>query len=174
MRNGFKWFILLLVAIVPLIGIYIVNNPMLMTEVLVDTGGFAKGESLPLMTGEDVTGGKVDISAYQGKSFVVMMAKIDCETCKSSYPMLQQWQANYPNTPLVMLGVGTKDEYAQVKRKMNFQFPLVTLDDEKQNLYRMKITPVFYLIDASGKVADRMNGYRVKEFQAFMERATAQ
>ncbi|MGE5702744.1 MAG: TlpA family protein disulfide reductase [Clostridia bacterium] len=169
MKHWFKWILLLFVAIIPLAGIYLFNNPVLVTEMFTDTGGFSKGERLPLVKAEEVLGGTVDMQQYKGKPFVAMMAKIDCETCKSSYPMLQKWTQLYPEVPLVMLGVGSKDEYAKVKNKLNFPFPLLLADEAMQAEYRMKITPVFYFVDENQTIVERMNGFRIKEFESLME-----
>ncbi|MBD2865067.1 TlpA family protein disulfide reductase [Paenibacillus oceani] len=165
-----KIVLLLAAALVPLAGVYVLNNATLVAEWLTDTGGFHTGETLPSVTGEEVDGGTIDTARYRGMKFVAMIAKIDCESCKSSYPVLQKWSELYPETPLVMIGVGGKEAYGEVKRDLQFSFPLLAADRTAQDRLRIKITPVFYAMDEQGTIIERMNGYRVKDFQKFMKR----
>jgi|GEM_PF-5906194 len=169
MKQWIRWLLLLSLALVPLAGIYVMKNASLVTELMVDTGGYAKGEALPFVKGKEVTGGMVDMEQYRGKPLVVMLAASDCGTCKSSYPLLQKWQETYPDVPLVMLGTGDEEEYARVKREMQFTFPILVLDQPLEETYRLKITPVFYHVNENGKIAGRLNGFTVKSFRSFME-----
>lgn len=165
-----KIALLLAAALIPLAGVYVLNNATLVAVWFTDTGGFRTGEALPPISGEEVGGGTIDTAQYRGTKFVAMIAKIDCESCKSSYPVLQKWSELYPDTPLVMIGVGGKEAYGEVKRELRFPFPLLAADRAAQDLLRIKITPVFYAVDEQGTVIERMNGYRVKDFQKFMKR----
>lgn len=171
MRKVVIKLLFVLAALIPLAGVYVLNNASLVTEWFTDTGGIKQGEMIPLVSGEEVDGGQVDMKQYKGKKFIAMIAKIDCESCKSSYPTIKKWNELYPDIPLVMVGVGGKEEYSRVKHELQFSFPILSADQSMQNQFLMKITPVFYAVDEEGRVIERMNGYRVRDFKKFMEKA---
>ncbi|MGC5328094.1 TlpA family protein disulfide reductase [Brevibacillus sp. SYSU BS000544] len=171
MKGIIKWVLLIVIACIPLTGIYVLNNKGLVAELFMDTGGFQPGEAFPLASGTEVGGTSIHLEDYKGKKFVAMIANITCEVCKSSYPTIKQWNQLYPDIPLVMIGIGGKEEYNTVKQKMQLPAPILHADDQIQAMYRMKITPVFYVVDKNGIVVDRMNGFRVKDFKKFMDKA---
>jgi len=171
MKGIVKWVLLVVVAVIPMSGIYVLNNKGLVAEIFMDTGGFQPGEGFPFAVGKEIAGTELNLEAYKGKKFVAMIASSTCEVCKSSYPTIKQWDQLYPEMPLVMIGIGGKEEYSEVKQKFQFPFPILHADDAIQQTYRMKVTPVFYVVDQNGVVQDRMNGFRVKDFREFMEKA---
>ncbi|MFC4767339.1 TlpA family protein disulfide reductase [Effusibacillus consociatus] len=170
MKKIKKWILLFIVAAIPIAGIWAAKNPKILVEAFVDLGGLKKGDIFPTISGHDVEGTPLSFDLFKGKKYIVMMGKIDCGVCQSSYPTLEKWKERYPDIPFVMVGKGGKEEYAKVKQKHHFQFPILDADEEIQAALKMKVFPVFYVVDQSGKVAKRMNGFNADEFNDLIKK----
>ncbi|WP_028594394.1 TlpA family protein disulfide reductase [Paenibacillus assamensis] len=163
-----KVVVLCLLAIIPIVGIYVINNPMMIMEAFADLGGFQKGDAFPVVKGEDVHNKEFSLEDYKGKPFIIMMAKIDCEICKQSYPYLADWEKNNSDIPFVMVGQGGREQYKAVWQEQQFQFPILDADNQIQESLKMKIFPVFYAVDANGEIKKRMNGYDEGDLKAMV------
>lgn len=148
-----------IMAIIPIVGIWILNNPGIMAQAFLNLGGMKEGEDFPMVHGEEVEGDSFHLESLKGKPYVVMVARIDCEVCKSSYPTLENSKDLLKEANFVMIGKGGKEEYKQVKKDHDFSFPIVYADEQIQKDLKIKVFPTFYFIDKNGKVMKRLDGY---------------
>ncbi len=163
-----KFFLIAGISLVVLIlgaGIWAYNNPQAAIEVVFDMGGIEEGEDMPLVSGSEVDGGTASLDEYQGKKFVVMVGRVDCDVCKESYQTLEKLDEDFSETSFVMIGEGDQTEYAKVKKNHNFTFPIISANEDIKKEMNFKTFPVFYLIDEQGKVAQRLNGYDEKQLE---------
>ncbi|MBM7652792.1 TlpA family protein disulfide reductase [Neobacillus cucumis] len=164
MRSNKRWILILFMAIIPIIGIWALNNPSIMAKTFLNLGGIKEGEAFPTVKGEEVSGESFVLASGKGKPHVVMIARIDCEVCQSTYPTLEKNKDLLRNANFVMIGKGGKEEYLQVKTEHNFSFPIVYADEQIQKDLKIKVFPTFYFIDKEGKIYKRLDGFDKDEF----------
>lgn len=169
MRSSKRWIILLMMALVPLVGIWALNNPGVVAKVFLNLGGIKQGEAFPEITGEEVEGEAFTLQAWKGKRYIAMIGRIDCEVCQSSYPTLEKNRDILKNVPFVMIGKGEKEEYRQVKTEHAFPFPIVYADEQIQKDLNIKVFPTFYLVGEDGKVIQRLDGFDEEEFSKMLD-----
>ncbi|MEI3597648.1 MULTISPECIES: TlpA family protein disulfide reductase [unclassified Oceanobacillus] len=167
MKRLFKWTFLIFIALIPIILIYVINNPKGVAEIFVDMGGFDKGDKLPYISGEEVEGKEYNTKELRDNRFIIMVSKSDCEVCKSAYPTLKKLKEE--KTPFVMVGKGDKKEYEQVKKNHNFNFPIIIADKKIQSDLKMKVFPVFYVVDENGTIIKRLNGFNEEDFNELLK-----
>jgi peroxiredoxin len=156
-------------AIVPIIGIWVLNNPGIMAQAFLNLGGLKEGEDFPKVQGEEVEGAAFSLESRTGMPYVVMIARIDCEVCQSTYPTLEENTDLLKETNFVMIGKGGKEEYRQVKTKHDFSFPIIYADEQIQKDLHIKVFPTFYFIDKKGKIMKRLDGFDEGEFLKMMD-----
>ncbi len=149
--------------------IWAVSHPKEVLLTFVDLGGLEKGDPFPELTGLEENGEPFDFNEYNGKTFIAMIAKIDCEVCKSSYPTLEKWDEEYPDIPFFMVGKGEPGEYSQTKEDHKFTFPILITDQKVEENLKIKVFPVFYIVNSSGIVEDLMVGFDQKEFSKLID-----
>ncbi|WP_257349961.1 TlpA family protein disulfide reductase [Pseudalkalibacillus decolorationis] len=167
-----KYFIGVGIGIVVLIlgfGIWSYNNPQAAIAMFFDMGGIEEGNSIPLVSGEEVSGGEVSLNQYKGEKFVVMIGKVDCDVCKKSYQTIEKLESEHPSTKFVMIGQGNQKEYARVKEEHGFVFPIISASEDIQKKMNFKTFPVFYLVDQKGVITQRLNGYNKEKLQSLLK-----
>lgn len=160
---------ILIMAIIPIVGIWALNNPGLVAKVFLNLGGLKEGQVFPIVHGEEVNGDSFNLESGKGKPYVVMVARIDCEVCKSSYPTLEKYNDRLKDMNFVMIGKGGKEEYLQVKTEHNFSFPIVYADEQIQTDLKIKVFPTFYFIDEEGKIFERLDGFDEDKFLKMLD-----
>ncbi|MCT9853028.1 TlpA disulfide reductase family protein [Priestia megaterium] len=165
MKKYFQIGALAFVIIIVGFGIWAYNNPQAAIETFFDMGGNEEGESIPLITGKEVNGDTISLKQYEGNKFVVMLGKIDCEVCQKAYPTLEKLKAEHPDTRFVLIGQGSPQAYAKVKKEHGFEFPLISASKDIQKQMNFKTFPVFYLVDKNGVIVKRLNGFDKEKLQ---------
>jgi peroxiredoxin len=163
MKKYFMYGGLAILILIISFGIWAYNNPEAAIDTFFDLGGNEEGETLPLITGQEVSGDKLSLKQYKGEKFVVMLGKIDCEVCHKSYPTLEKLKTEHPDTKFVLIGQGDKEAYAKVKEEHNFEFPLISASKDIQKKMNFKTFPIFYLVDEKGTIVKRLDGFNKKE-----------
>ncbi|WP_129730186.1 TlpA family protein disulfide reductase [Ectobacillus funiculus] len=169
MKSNKRWILLFMMAIVPLVGIWAMNNPGVVAQVFLNLGGIKQGEAFPQISGEEVEGDSFRLESWKGKRYVVMVARIDCEVCQSTYPTLEKNRDILQKYHFVMVGKGEKEAYRQVKAEHAFPFPIVYADEQIQKDLKIKVFPTFYLIDEEGKVIQRLDGFDEGKFLKMLD-----
>mgnify|MGYP001306812835 CR=1 FL=1 len=164
-----KWVLLIFLALIPIIGIYILNNPKQVIETFVDMGGFNKGDKLPHISGMEVGGNVYNVNQLNNENFILMISKSDCEVCKSAYPTIKELLEKDDTTEFLMVGKGEIDEYENIKIEYNFDFPILIADEKLESQLKMKVFPVFYAIDHNGIIVKRMNGFSEEDFKKLVQ-----
>jgi peroxiredoxin len=170
--NNKKWIVIFIMAIIPIVGIWALNNPNIVAKAFLNLGGIKEGEVFPLVRGQEVNGESYNLESKKGKPYVVMIARIDCEVCQSSYPTLEKNKGLLKETNFVMIGKGSMEEYRQVKTEHNFSFPIVYADEQIQKDLKIKVFPTFYFIDKDGKIIKRLDGFEEEEVLNMMNELT--
>jgi thiol-disulfide isomerase/thioredoxin len=169
MKNNKRWILILFMAVIPILGIWALNNPGFVAKAFLNLGGIKEGEMFPAVQGEEVSGESFVLESGRGKPYVAMIARIDCEVCKSSYPILEENAELLNEMNFVMIGKGGKEEYLQVRTDHNFSFPILYADEQIQKDLKIKVFPTFYFIDNEGKIMKRLDGFDEKEFLKSVE-----
>ena len=161
--------ILTLLILIISAGLWITSNPKAVVNLFVDTGGLDEGQTFPAISGMEVEGEQISLDRYNGKPYLVMMAKIDCPVCHSTYPKLELMQEKYPNIPFLIIGEGTKQEYQNVKQEHNFSFPIIKADKKIIKSTNLVATPTFYLIGEDGVIEKKEVGFNPNQFEKLLK-----
>jgi peroxiredoxin len=118
---------------------------------------------------------KAKLSDYKGKVVMLTFFATWCPPCKRELPFIQHqiWDIykDNPNFSLLIFGRGNKrTEIEKFKASTNLTLPL--FPDANQNIYYLyayEIIPRTYIIDKTGKVVYKAEGFNEIEFQKMLE-----
>src|SRR5262249_32688918 len=74
----------------------------------------APSSQLPKISLKDLQGKPVHLADYQGKALIVNFWATWCGPCREEIPMLNDLQKKYESKNLVILGISTDEEGAEV------------------------------------------------------------
>lgn len=122
-----------------------------------------KGEAPPDFTGTALDGRKVTLSAFRGKSPVVLNFYADfCGPCKQEFPHLKALDEKFGPKGLKVLAVSLDEDRetaGQIPNQNKVKFPVVF--DPKGSIaekYHVQAIPHTVVIDRSGKVQQVITG----------------
>jgi thiol-disulfide isomerase/thioredoxin/uncharacterized membrane protein YphA (DoxX/SURF4 family) len=140
----------------------------------------AKGEELPSIVLQTLSGTPLDLSELRGERTAIMMYSTSCSWCAQMLPELKEWDADQPaGAPrLVVVATGPEE---QVREQIGDLQSIVLHDKQSDtgNLLDLPGTPMAVLLDAEGKVVLRAAGLDqinhllngVEESEAIAQRA---
>ena len=121
------------------------------------------GQKAPVFTLPDLGGAPHSLAqALQKGPAVVAFFKISCPVCQFTFPFLERLYNTYKGTSVTFWGVSQDDarDTAEFCEEFDITFPML-LDDEStyevSNQYALTNVPTFFLIDARGKIAARID-----------------
>jgi cytochrome c biogenesis protein CcmG/thiol:disulfide interchange protein DsbE len=119
----------------------------------------------PAFTLADLNGHPVSLSDFRGKVVVLDFWATWCPPCKREIPDFIELQSQYGSKGLQVIGIGL-DEPEKLKafastNGMNYTVLLGT-DDTALKYGGISGIPTTFIIDRSGKIVDRFEGFRPK------------
>jgi peroxiredoxin len=133
------------------------------------------GNTPPNIQMADMSGANVDLFklAAKNKYTLVMFWSSWCEHCKGEAPEVKQCYDQWHAKGFEILGVSVdnvKVNWETAVKDRGFTFPNVCgmklWDSKPAKDYRVTKTPVFYLLDSTGKIVLKPKG--IREVQAFL------
>jgi len=116
----------------------------------------------PSFVRKDLSGHRVDLSAYRGKVVVLNFWATWCAPCQLEMPRFASWQKQYGPHGLQILGVSMDDDAAAARKacgKLQVNYPVVMGDERLGTLYGGILgLPVTYLIDRHGRIRAKFKG----------------
>jgi thiol-disulfide isomerase/thioredoxin len=116
---------------------------------------------------EDVNGNVVKLEALRGKVVLINFWGIWCKSCRLEIPHLVELDERLGDRGLVILGADYGDDPKDLPAyidEMNISYP-VLLDDGLADVYEVLVFPTSVLIDRSGRVRLRIEGYEEDKFR---------
>ena len=116
----------------------------------------------PSFARKDLSGHRVNLSAYRGKVVVLNFWATWCAPCQLEMPRFSVWQKQYGAHGLQILGVSMDDDEGAAQRacrKLQVNYPVVMGDERLGTLYGGILgLPVTYLIDRHGRICAKFKG----------------
>ena len=116
----------------------------------------------PSFVRKDLSGHRVDLSAYRGKVVLLNFWASWCAPCQLEMPRFASWQKQYGPHGLQVLGISMDDDVASARRasvKLHVNYPVVMGDERLGTLYGGILgLPVTYLIDRNGRICAKFQG----------------
>ncbi len=132
---------------------------------------FVNRQKAPDFSLTDADGKRVRLSDYRGKVVVVDFWATDCGGCRVEIPWFVEFQREYRDRGLVILGLSLDDEgWKKVKpfiAEQGINYRVVLASDDVTNRYHVEAMPTTVMIDRSGKIASTHVGLgKREEFRA--------
>jgi thiol-disulfide isomerase/thioredoxin len=114
------------------------------------------GDRMPNVAWNDLQGGVVRISDFEGKPLLINAWATWCPPCKAEMPMLEQFYLTYQAQGLVVLAVDSGEEVEQVNTFLGqnaFTFP-IAIDTSGETLNRLGVRslPTTIVVGRDGTV----------------------
>jgi thiol-disulfide isomerase/thioredoxin len=123
----------------------------------------AIGEAAPLLIGDLLgTGPEADTIHYEGRVTFVDFWAIGCAPCRHSMPVIDSLHRVYAGRDVQFIGANPFDTVAKLQtffEKRDLHYPTLVMERDSQKAFNVQAIPVFYLVDASGRVAASWEGY---------------
>ena len=104
----------------------------------------------------------VDLTAYRGKVVVLNFWATWCTPCLIEMPRFVEWQQEYGERGLQVIGISMDDEALPVRaafQKYRLNFPVVMGDEKLGEMYGGILgLPITFLIDRNGKIRFKHQG----------------
>jgi len=116
--------------------------------------GLKVGQLAPAFSGTDTEGNAVAWEDYAGKPKVLVFSSPGCSACKMFYEALASFDFP-PSEELVVWVVSSADgeANASVAAEYGFEMPMLHVEEEVFEAYKVPGVPYVYLVDGEGKVA---------------------
>jgi cytochrome c biogenesis protein CcmG, thiol:disulfide interchange protein DsbE len=118
------------------------------------------GKAAPPLVATDLDGQTFDLAKLHGKVVLVSYWATWCAPCKKDMPKLSEFYRRYHDRNLEMIGISVdyRTDIAKVRKvKSTLPYPVAMLGDITVNGFgNPEGVPITWIIDADGKVRDRM------------------
>ena len=125
-------------------------------------GAAQRGDPAPDFTLPDTHGNPVHLAAYRGKLVLVNFWASWCAPCLQEMPTLSRWQERFGPAGLQIIGISMDDGPAPVAKLLArhpVSYPVVMGDTGLARRWGGVLgLPQSYLIDAQGRVLERLQG----------------
>jgi thiol-disulfide isomerase/thioredoxin len=126
-------------------------------------------EGLPDVEVKDLNGQTIRLSKFAGKPLVVNFWATWCGPCRFEIPMLNELHKKYASSGLILIGISTDDEGAEVVKPFMKEIPIQYGSYLKTNGVEEKFggilgLPTTFFYDRNGRQIDKVIGMRDKDF----------
>jgi cytochrome c biogenesis protein CcmG/thiol:disulfide interchange protein DsbE len=125
-------------------------------------------EKAPDFILKSLRGKSVRLSRYKGKVVLLNFWATWCAPCKAEMPEMVNWQAQYKNRGMEIIGI-TYPPYKirnvrQLIKKLRINYPIVLANRKLAQTYAIgEILPVTMVIDRQGNLVERILGIMAAE-----------
>lgn len=109
------------------------------------------GVVAPNFSSQDYQGNLIELINYKDKQLLLVFSSPSCVACQVFWPKLKEFSEHYPETNIVMISNGTKEEVQIMQIEQNFSFPIL-ISEELFDSYKIPGTPYLYLISSKSEV----------------------
>lgn len=139
-------------------------------------GGLKRGTPAPEFTAETLSGEKVNLATYGGRSVAFIFVSPHCNPCRSSMPSYEALylKAKEAGVDLVLVSTGEAAETHAFVDEFKTHLPVLVAPQPSNsfmNDYKATGTPAYCLLDEKGKVIS--SGYPSRDMGPWKELADA-
>lgn len=120
----------------------------------------------PDFTAKDLNGKIFHLKDLRGKAVVLNFWATFCVPCKTEMPWLNDFQNQYKDQGLVVVGISTFDDEAAIRKfvkGVGAEYTMVAGDSTLEDLYPANGMPYTVYIDRNGKIVDKVTGLKKRE-----------
>ena len=165
LANGAKRLGVAVVAIMVVVGLYVVNRTWIVPVASHSNTTSAPTHAMaPNFSLKDLNGNKLDLADYKGKVVLLDFWATWCGPCRIEIPGFVELQERYRERGLAVIGVLTQDEESNVpvfyrEFRMNYHVALGDDDGKVAGLYHCCFgLPTTFLIGRDGRIYARHEG----------------
>jgi len=130
-----------------------------------DSDGPSEGNHRPearLFTLQALNGDEYSVNAARGKVLLLDFWATWCPPCEKAIPELISLYDTYKDDEFILWGIGldNPDALRSFSEKYRIPYPILVGTRETGTAYGIRSIPTVYLIDKSGRVVSRIEGYR--------------
>lgn len=124
--------------------------------------GVGEKDEAPDFVLKDGDGKELRLGDFRGKVVLIHFWATWCFPCVEEFPLLDQFQKNFPSDKFVLLAISEDDEKSAVekfRKKIEFDFPvLFDLEQKVSDLYGTYRLPETYVVDKNGIIVKKIIG----------------
>ncbi len=134
------------------------------------SSGTPEGAAPLNFTLKDMAGQDVRLADFKGRPIVLNFWATWCGPCRIEIPWLVELQARYPDQGLVILGISTDDEPADLRKfaadfKMNYPVLVGLNQDRLLEAYdAVNLLPITWFVKPDGTIGDKGTGLHSKQW----------
>ncbi len=117
------------------------------------------------MTGEDIEGGKFDLSDYRGKVVVLSFSGFWCGPCRSMYPYERTLVSRLAGKPFALVEINSDGDKNRVRENMakeNITWRHIwdggSTEGPLAKAWQIRAWPTFFVLDARGVIRHKAVG----------------
>jgi cytochrome c biogenesis protein CcmG/thiol:disulfide interchange protein DsbE len=115
---------------------------------------------------KDLNGKTIHLRDLRGKAVLLNFWATFCVPCKTEMPWLDQFQKQYQDQGLVVLGISTFDDEAAMRKfakAVGVDYTMAAGGFTLEDLYPANGMPYTIYIDRNGRVVDKVTGLKKRE-----------
>ena len=120
----------------------------------------------PDFEAKDLSGKTFHLRDFRGKAVLLNFWATFCTPCKTEMPWLNEFQKQYRDQGLVVLGISTFDDEAAIRKfikPLGVEYTMAAGDESIDDLYPAAGMPYTIYIDRNGRIVDKVIGLKKRE-----------
>jgi len=126
------------------------------------------GSQAPPFTKTSIDNKQIDSTKFEGARLLLIFASSGCPACQNMFPNLEVFLNVHKTLNVLMFLDGTETEIDQIILNYGFDFPIVQLDDEMKQSYKVFGVPLSYFIDENGYILNASFASTVEHFESIV------
>jgi len=148
-------FCIMIVIIITIGGLFIKVNQL---EHLVRPGldslleGLEIGTKAPAFSLLNTNEELLSLNDFHGQNVLLFFSSTSCPYCTEVYPHVITLNKKNNELIILMISHGTESENKDLAKQLEFNFPILHLEEKVAQDYKVPGTPFFYIIDEEGTI----------------------